>query len=84
MGGGGGGFLVGSVIRGLLASHRSHRETGVRSLGWEKILWRREMATHSRILAWIIQWTGALCPTVCGIHKDSDTAGEHNTVNEAQ
>ena len=31
------------------------RETWVRSLGWEDLL-EKEMATHSRILAWRIQW----------------------------
>ena len=32
------------------------RETRVRSLGWEDPL-EKEMATHSRILAWRIPWT---------------------------
>ena len=32
------------------------RETRVRSLGWEDPL-EKEMATHSRILAWNIPWT---------------------------
>ena len=32
------------------------RETWVRSLGWEDPL-EKEMATHSRILAWKIPWT---------------------------
>ena len=31
-------------------------ETWVRSLGWENPL-EKEMATHSRILAWRIPWT---------------------------
>ena len=31
-------------------------ETRVRSLGWERPL-EKEMATHSSILAWRIQWT---------------------------
>ena len=31
-------------------------ETQVRSLGWEDLL-EKEMATHSRILAWRIPWT---------------------------
>ena len=34
-------------------------ETWVRSLGWEDSL-EKEMATHSRILAWRIPWTGEL------------------------
>ena len=33
------------------------RETGVRSLGQEDPQ-EKEMATHSRILAWRIPWTG--------------------------
>ena len=32
------------------------RETWVRSLGWEDPL-EKEIATHSRILAWEISWT---------------------------
>ena len=32
------------------------QETWVRSLGWEDPL-EKEMATHSRILAWEIPWT---------------------------
>ena len=32
------------------------QETQVRSLGWEDPL-EKEMATHSRILAWRIAWT---------------------------
>ena len=32
------------------------RETWVQSLGWEDLL-EKEMATHSRILAWKIPWT---------------------------
>ena len=32
------------------------QETGVQSLGWEDPL-KKEMATHSRILAWKIPWT---------------------------
>ena len=31
-------------------------ETRVQSLGWEDLL-EKEMATHSRILAWKIPWT---------------------------
>ena len=34
-------------------------ETWVRSLGWEDPL-EKEMATHSSILAWRIQWTEEL------------------------
>ena len=32
------------------------QETWVQSLGWEDLL-AKEMATHSRILAWKIPWT---------------------------
>ena len=32
------------------------RETQVRSLGWEDPL-KKEMATHSSVLAWRIPWT---------------------------
>ena len=32
------------------------RETGVRSLGWEDPL-EKEMAIHSRTIAWKIPWT---------------------------
>ena len=32
------------------------KETQVRSLGWEDPL-EKEIATHSRILAWEIPWT---------------------------
>ena len=33
------------------------QESQVPSLGWEDLL-EKEMATHSRILAWRISWTG--------------------------
>ena len=32
------------------------QEMGVRSLGWEDLL-KKEIATHSSILAWEIPWT---------------------------
>ena len=35
------------------------RETQVQSLGWEDLL-KKEMATHSSILAWRIPWTKEL------------------------
>ena len=47
-------------------------KTRVRSLGWEDPL-KKEMATHSSILAWKIPWTeepGRLHSWVC---KESDT-----------
>ena len=49
------------------------RETQVQSLGWEDPL-EKEMATHSRSLAWEIPWTeepGGLY-TVYGVVKESD------------
>ena len=48
------------------------KETWVRSRGWEDPL-EKEMATHSRILAWRIPWTeepGGLQSMGC---KESDT-----------
>ena len=46
------GFPGGSVVKNLLAQ----QETWVQSLGWEDLL-KKEMATHSSILAWQIPWT---------------------------
>ena len=40
------------MVKNLLAM----RETGVQFLGWEDSL-EKEMATHSRILAWRLPWT---------------------------
>ena len=34
----------------------ARRKTRVQSLGWEDLL-KKEMATHSSILAWKIPWT---------------------------
>ena len=48
----GGASLVAQRIKRLPAM----RETGVRYLGWEDPL-EKEMATHSRTLAWRIPWT---------------------------
>ena len=39
-----------------LQKRKLRQETWVRSLGWEDSL-EKEMATHSRILAWRIPWT---------------------------
>ena len=44
--------MVAQMIKNLLAMW----ETLVQSLGWENPL-EKEMATHSRILAWKIPWT---------------------------
>ena len=41
-------------------------ETWVQSLGWEDLL-KKEMATHSSILAWKIPWTEE--PAVHGVSK---------------
>ena len=46
------GFPGGSVVKNLLAMQTSR----VQSLGQEDPL-EKEMATHSRILAWEIPWT---------------------------
>ena len=48
------GHLCGSVAKNLLAK----QETQVWSLAWEDSL-KKEMATHSSILAWEIPWTEA-------------------------
>ena len=45
-------FLVAQIIKLLLAM----QETRVQSLGQEDLL-KKEMATHSSILAWRIPWT---------------------------
>ena len=45
------GFPGGSAVKNLPAM----QETGVQSLCWEDPL-EEEMATHSSILAWEIQW----------------------------
>ena len=47
-------------------------ETWVRSLGWEDPL-EKEMATHSRILAWRIPWMEELGGLQSTGHKESDT-----------
>ena len=46
------GFSGGSVVKNLAAM----QETWVQSLGWEDPL-KKEMSTHSSILAWRIPWT---------------------------
>ena len=49
-------------------------ETWVQSLGWENSL-KKEMATHSSILAWKIPMNrGAWQATVHWGHEESDTA----------
>ena len=46
------GFPSGSVVKNLPAM----QETRVQDLGWEDPL-KKEMATHSSILAWKIPWS---------------------------
>ena len=48
-------FPGGSEVKNLHAM----QETWVLSLGWEDLL-KKEMATHSSILAWRIPWTEEL------------------------
>ena len=44
--------LVAQTVKRLLTM----RETQVQSLGWEDLL-KKEVATHSSILAWEVPWT---------------------------
>ena len=48
-------FTVTSLVVQRLKQLPAMRETWVQSLGWEDPL-EKEMATHSSILAWRIQW----------------------------
>ena len=45
-----------SIVVQLVKNLPVVQETWVQSLGWEDPL-EKEMATHSRILAWRIPWT---------------------------
>ena len=45
-----------SVVAQMVKNLPAMEETWVQSLGWEDPL-AKGMATHSTILAWIIQWT---------------------------
>ena len=53
-----------AVMTSLVAQMVKHlstvRETGVRSPGWEDLL-EKEMAIHSRTIAWNIPWTEKPC-----------------------
>ena len=61
--------LVAQMVKRLPAM----RETWVRSLGWEDPL-KKEMATHSSILAWKIPWTEEPDGLYSSWdHKESDT-----------
>ena len=48
-----------SLVAQSVKSLPAVQETRVRSLGWEDPL-KKEMATHSSILAWRIPWTEEL------------------------
>ena len=54
-------YKLNIILFSLVAQRLKHlpamRETWVRSLGWEDPL-KKEMATHSSILAWRIPWMG--------------------------
>ena len=54
------------------------QETWVQSLGWEYSL-EEEMATHSRIVAWKIPWTGKLAGCSPWGHKESDMTEHTHT-----
>ena len=45
-----------SLVAQIVTNPPAVQETWVQSLGWENPL-KKEMATHSRILAWRIPWT---------------------------
>ena len=45
-----------SLVAQMVKRLSTMRETRVRSLGWEDPL-EKEMATHSRTIAWEIAWT---------------------------
>ena len=51
-----GSVLLGTLVAQMVKNLPAAQETWVRSLGWEDPL-EKEMATHSRILAWRIPWT---------------------------
>ena len=66
------GFLVAQTVKNLSAT----QETRVRSLGQENPL-EKEMATHSRILAWRIPRQRSLAGYSPWGHKESDTTKTH-------
>ena len=61
------GLPRGSVVKNLPAM----QEMQVRSLGWEDPL-KKEMATHSGILAWRIPWTESLAGCSSWSCRESD------------
>ena len=64
----GGAFLVTQLAKNLPGV----QETGVQSLGQEDPL-EKEMATHSRILAWKILWSEEPGELQCMVSQESDT-----------
>ena len=48
--------LMTSLVAQMVKPLPTMQETWVQSLGWEGLL-EKEMAPHSRILAWKIPWT---------------------------
>ena len=50
------GFSGGSVVKNPPANLPEPQEMWVQSLGWKDSL-KKEMATHSSIVAWEIPWT---------------------------
>ena len=61
-------MVGGSPVTLMVKSLPAVQETQVRTLGWEDPL-EKEMATHSRILAWRIPWTEEPVTTVHGVTK---------------
>ena len=60
------------------------QEIESRSLGWKDPL-EKEMATHSKILAWEISWTEGTCQaTVHGVAKESETTQRLNNNSVAK
>ena len=49
-------FFITSLVAQLVKNLPAMQDTWVRFVGWEDPL-EKEMATHSSILAWRIQWT---------------------------
>ena len=65
-------YLKASLVAQRLKHLPAMWETWVRSLGWEDPL-KKEMATHSSILAWRIPWTEELGGLQSTGRKESDT-----------
>ena len=64
--------MMSSLVAPLVKNAPAVQETWVRSLGWEDSL-KKEMATHSSILAGKIPWTEERAS--CGLwgHRELDT-----------